>query len=717
MPKRDEIQPTKVFDTGLQKALRGILDFVSLVVVVALLLTLLRTSQFGSIYFPMIAMLLIFSVLPMLFLRAEKHLKTRGLLTLTGISLAMFSAVANLGLAAAALYGFPCVLAVLATFYTRRFAYFALAGLTIALVVLAYLFVSGALQHPNEAVTQWNQNPRNWMVAIGSNCLASALMIVLIRNISEFWEKASEEVEENHRRFETLVEYAPSGIMTYDMEKGYLVSVNAQAERLFGVPREKLLYGRTMAEFTPEFQPSGARSEELAAKYLQDAIAGGHPTFDWTHIDVNKKEFHCEVTLLRVPPYDKTLIRANISDITKRLADQKHREELQSQLAASQRLETIGQLTGGVAHDFNNLLAVILGNLELMQEECTDEELRVMIQPCIDATLRGAELTRNMLSYSRRAPLQPKIMDMNKLVLDTKNWAGRTLPSNVEIETSLLARLWKVKADPVAAESALLNLILNARDAMPGGGRLTIETSNVRIEAGYIDGRDEKLEAGRYVLVAVSDTGHGIADEDLEKIFTPFFSTKSVSHGSGLGLPMVMGFMGQSGGTVQVYSEIGVGTTFKLYFPAETSDQPSTVLEHPDELDQKPQGKRILLAEDEEEVRAVLTAMLQASGYAVQPAQSGDQAKEIFEADPTYDLLLTDIVMPGRLQGTGLAKELREIRGTLPVVFMSGYASEATVHGNGLRPEDIRLMKPVMRRDLLAAINGALDADSGKGGA
>ena len=712
MPNTDEIQPTDPFDTGLRKTLRRILDFVSLFVIAAFFLAVLRATQFGPIYTPMVVLLGSFSVLPALFLRADKHLELRGLLTISGLTVAMFVGVANLGLSAAALYGFPSILAMLATFYTRRIAYIALAGLAVVLTVFAYLFVSEILVSPDDAIAQWNQDPQNWVVAIVTSCLVSALMITLIRHISEFWEKSSDEVADNHKKFQTLVEYAPSAILILDVEKGHLVSVNAQAERMFGVSRDKLLHTTTVAEFTPELQPSGENSKELAKKNLEDAVAGGHPTFDWSYFDVNGKEFQCEVTLLRVPPYDRTLIRANITDITKRLAEQKQREELQAQLAASQRLETIGQLTGGVAHDFNNLLAVILGNLELMQEECTDEELRMMIQPCIDATLRGAELTRNMLSYSRRAPLQPKIMDLNKLVRDTKNWAGRTLPSNVEIETSLLARLWKVKADPVAAESALLNLILNARDAMPLGGRLTIETSNVRVEAGYIDGRHEKLEPGRYVLVAVSDTGHGIADEDLERIFTPFFSTKSVSHGSGLGLPMVMGFMGQSGGTVQVYSEVGIGTTFKLYFPAETTDQPATAPDHPDEIRQRPQGKRILLAEDEEEVRSVLTAMLQASGYAVQAAQSGDQAKQIFEEDPTYDLLLTDIVMPGRLQGTGLAKELREIRNTLPVVFMSGYASEATVHGNGLRPEDIRLMKPVMRRDLLAAIKGALDANS-----
>ncbi|NOR31369.1 MAG: PAS domain S-box protein, partial [Sulfitobacter sp.] len=583
MPNTDEIQPTDPFDTGLRKALRRILDFVSLFVIAAFFLAVLRATQFGPIYTPMVVLLGSFSVLPTLFLRADKHLELRGLLTISGLTVAMFVGVANLGLSAAALYGFPSILAMIATFYTRRIAYIALAGLAVVLAVFAYLFVSEILVTPDDAIAQWNQNPQNWVVAIVTSCLVSALMITLIRHISEFWEKSSDEVADNHKKFQTLVEYAPSGIMILDFEKGHFISANAQAERMFGVPRDKLLFGPRMIEFTPEQQPSGENSKDLADRYVQEALAGGHPTFDWTHFDVNGKEFHCEVSLLRVPPYDRTLIRANITDITKRLAEQKQREDLQAQLAASQRLETIGQLTGGVAHDFNNLLAVILGNLELIQEECTDEELRVMIQPCIDATLRGAELTRNMLSYSRRAPLQPKIMDLNKLVRDTKNWAGRTLPSNVEIETSLLARLWKVKADPVAAESALLNLILNARDAMPLGGRLTIETSNVRVEAGYIDGRHEKLEPGRYVLVAVSDTGHGIADEDLERIFTPFFSTKSVSHGSGLGLPMVMGFMGQSGGTVQVYSEVGIGTTFKLYFPAETTDQPATAPDHPDD--------------------------------------------------------------------------------------------------------------------------------------
>jgi CheY-like chemotaxis protein len=298
---------------------------------------------------------------------------------------------------------------------------------------------------------------------------------------------------------------------------------------------------------------------------------------------------------------------------------------------------------------------------------------------------------------------------MNKIVLDTKKWSSRTAPANIEIETSLLTRLWKVKADPTNTESALLNLILNARDVMPDGGKLTIETSNVRIEDPYVDGRNEKLEPGRYVMVAVSDNGMGIATEHIERIFDPFFTTKPTGQGTGLGLAMVSGFMRQSGGTAQVYSEIGVGTTFKLYFPAIT-DQPTYAS---DALKNgvkpvKP-GFRVLLVEDEEGVLAVLKTMLETAGYLVDTAATGDKAKGMFIADPKYDLLLTDIVMPGQLQGTTLARELRLMDVKLPVVFMSEYASEATVHGNGLRPEDIRLTKPVTRSDLLAAVAHAVN--------
>lgn len=380
------------------------------------------------------------------------------------------------------------------------------------------------------------------------------------------------------------------------------------------------------------------------------------------------------------------------------------------QIRHSQKLESIGKLTGGVAHDFNNLLAVILGNLELLQDEVDDSSANQFIDSALEATMRGAELTRSMLSFARQAKLNPKHLDLNSVVLKTENWIARTLPENITIETSLAAGLWLIAADPGSTENALLNLILNARDAMPKGGKLTIKTANIIVDDGFTFQRNEVISPGQYVALTISDTGEGISADALSEIFEPFFTTKAPGAGSGLGLSMVQGFMGQSDGTVQIHSEPGVGTTLKLYFKAL-----SDVIEFPSKepKDSETVGGnnfKILVAEDEEKVLAVLIAILRKAGYSVTAARTGDQAREIFEADPTFDLLLTDIVMPGVLQGTTLSRVLRNQVYDLPVVFLSGYAREATVHGNGLRSEDIQLTKPVERNQLLKALNKALNS-------
>ncbi|WP_281953668.1 PAS domain-containing protein [Pseudophaeobacter arcticus] len=400
----------------------------------------------------------------------------------------------------------------------------------------------------------------------------------------------------------------------------------------------------------------------------------------------------------------RTLLRAVQLDATKQVEAQRQIQQEREIARRAQKFESIGQLTGGVAHDFNNLLAVILGNLELLRDGEEPENQIKLIDAAIAASLRGADLTRNMLAFARKAPLTPVKLDINDVLREAKNWIGRTLPESVRVETSLLAGLWAVDVDRASLESALLNLTLNARDAMGGRGHLTIETANVRIDEDYIDLRQEELTPGRYVMVAVSDTGPGIAKEILPSIFEPFFTTKPPGVGSGLGLSMTLGFMRQSGGTVQVYSEVGEGTTFKLYFPA-AKDQPEPAMRPQSaETASEGAGRRLLLAEDEDDVRNTLVTILERAGYQVTATASGDEAYDTFVANPSFDLLLTDIVMPGELQGTSLAKKLRQKWPELPIVFMSGYASEATVHGNGLRPEDIRLMKPVQRSDLLAAM-------------
>ncbi|KEJ88004.1 transporter substrate-binding domain-containing protein [Sulfitobacter donghicola] len=396
------------------------------------------------------------------------------------------------------------------------------------------------------------------------------------------------------------------------------------------------------------------------------------------------------------------------------LDDVSEYERQRKETERSGRMSAVGQLTGGVAHDFNNLLAIIMGNLELIKEAGLTEIQEGMADAGLAATRRGADLTKSLLAFSRQSRLEVEVLDPNSVVLEAQNWMRRALPESINVETSLLAGVWPVQLDRSSLESALLNLIVNARDAMNGNGNLTIETANVRIDRAYVDSRNEELGPGRYVMLAVSDTGTGIHPKDLDHLFEPFFTTKGPGEGSGVGLSMVLGFVKQSGGTVQVYSELGVGTTFKLYFPScDTQSQP--IGKKPAEAAHGVSGDvRILLAEDDDAIRTVLETVLKGAGYFVVSAPSGDAALELFHSEPPFDILVTDIVMPGKIQGTGLAKAIRPLQPGIPIIFMSGYATEATVHGNGLMPEDIRLMKPVPKQELLSAISKLLETKANK---
>jgi PAS domain S-box-containing protein len=399
-----------------------------------------------------------------------------------------------------------------------------------------------------------------------------------------------------------------------------------------------------------------------------------------------------------------------ILDVTPEMRAQELLEAQRLVAMRAQKHESIGQLTGGVAHDFNNLLAVIMGNLELLRDGIDAPDLLRMVDTSIGATRRGADLTRNMLAFARKAPLEPEVFDLNRLVEETRSWAGRTLPASIHVETILLADLWQVKADPSSTESALLNLILNARDAMQDGGQLTIETANVRLGAEDALPLAENLEPGRYVMLAVRDTGRGIPENSLAQIFEPFYSTKPPGAGTGLGLSMVEGFTRQSGGAVSVSSEPGLGTTFELYFKAHVGVVDTATPLQPVAGVEPATGQRLLVVEDEPEVLSVLVTTLERAGFTVASAPSGDEALALFETCPEFDLLLTDIVMPGRLQGTDLALELRSRAPDLPVVFLSGYAREVMGQAPGSRPEDIRLTKPVRRADLVEAIRKSLSA-------
>lgn len=324
--------------------------------------------------------------------------------------------------------------------------------------------------------------------------------------------------------------------------------------------------------------------------------------------------------------------------------------EAEARVRQSQRIEAIGTLTGGVAHDFNNLLAVIMGNIELTTDGALSKQQKEYLKEALDATKRGADLSNNLLSFARRAHLRPTRVNLNKHLQNSISWGLRILPENISIENSLMAGLWDTELDATSLDNAVINLLFNARDAMSDGGKITIETANMRIGSEYIQERREDIKPGRYVMIAVTDTGHGISPDMLEQIFEPFYTNKPVGKGSGLGLSMVQGFMKQSGGTVQVYSEIGVGTTFKLYFKAEVTSREDNT---PIVGDRSPVGHgslNILIAEDEEGVRKVLCQMLEEAGHQVLVASNGDAALKAFDAAKHLDLLITDVVMPGTLQ-------------------------------------------------------------------
>lgn len=512
--------------------------------------------------------------------------------------------------------------------------------------------------------------------------------------------------QESIERLALIAENLPGVVFEID------VTDRHAPELTYISPKCHFLWGHTDEEFYANpglfFEAHDPADIPDFTAALEAGIASGDPVshrYQITRQDGEKRwlDYHGGSTSVA----GRIKLEALVLDVTREVEGLKQIEHEREIAFRAQKSESMGQLTGGISHDFNNLLAVILGNLELLEDETDPSTQKARIKAATTATLRGADLTRNLLAFARKARLTPEVLDLNTVVREAKSWMGRTLPKTVSVETSLLAGLWPVAADRSSLESALLNLILNAQHAMASHGKVTIETTNLHIDEPIFGARTDELAPGRYVVLAVSDTGEGIKEEDLASVFEPFFTTKPPGSGSGLGLSMTIGFMRQSGGTIQVATERGVGTTFKLFFPVTAQkEQPS----RPEKSRAGLSGanRSVLIAEDEAAVRDTLVAMLSRAGYRVTAAKSGDEALKIFEADPTFDLLLTDIVMPGRLQGTHLARAVKQLRADLPVIFMSGYASESTLQGTELNPDDTRLMKPVRRADLLAALANAL---------
>ncbi|HWC45938.1 MAG TPA: ATP-binding protein, partial [Casimicrobiaceae bacterium] len=390
------------------------------------------------------------------------------------------------------------------------------------------------------------------------------------------------------------------------------------------------------------------------------------------------------------------------------------RESVESALRQAQKMEAMGQLTGGIAHDFNNLLQVIMGNLEVLQRRklVADDNAARMIGAARRGAERAATLTQRLLAFARRQPLAPKSIDVNKLVNGMSERLHRTLGESIRIETVQAGGIWRVHADANQLENALLNLAVNARDAMESGGKLTIETANVHLDDAYADANE--IRSGQYVMIAVSDTGTGMADDVAAKAFEPFFTTKDVGKGSGLGLSQVYGFIKQSGGHAKIYSEPGQGTTIKLYLPRLAQEEDvdaATALAGA--LPQGQYDRLILIVEDDEDVRAHAVAMLKELGYAVIEAADGTEALRVLDAHPDVRLLFTDVGLPGGLNGRQLADEVRRRRPDLDVLFTTGYARNAIVHHGRLDPGVELITKPFTFAALATKVHGIFERHQG----
>jgi PAS domain S-box-containing protein len=510
--------------------------------------------------------------------------------------------------------------------------------------------------------------------------------------------KRAEEAARRERQLsELLIESSTEGIIGLDTEFRYIVW-NPMMEELSGTPRARLL-GKRFFEMRPDLRGTPVEAAWRAT------MEGRHTTLrDRPYsFPESKRSGYYDADFAPLYGPDRRIMGGFAF-----LRDTTERRLMEEQLRQAQKMEAVGQLTGGVAHDFNNLLTVIMGNLDNLQRHLPDRpEPQRMAETIMRAARRGATLTHRLLAFARRQPLEPKPVDINRLVAGMSDLLRRSLGEGIVTETVLAGGLWPAHADSNQLENALLNLALNARDAMPMGGKLTIETANAYLDESYAM-LHEGVSPGQYVMIAVSDTGTGMSREVAEKAFEPFFTTKEIGQGTGLGLPQVYGFVKQSGGHVKIYSEPGEGTTVKLYLPrlagANVAGERAVAAPAPAPAS----GEVILVVEDDADVRSYSAEILRDLGYRVLEAPAGPAALKLIAAEPEIRLLFTDVGLPGGLNGRELADEALRLRPDLKVLFTTGYARNAIVHQGRLDPGVELIVKPFTASGLAAKVRQVL---------
>jgi two-component system cell cycle sensor histidine kinase/response regulator CckA len=525
----------------------------------------------------------------------------------------------------------------------------------------------------------------------GLRVRGKSAILTLAHDVTE-QRKAQEALRHSEKRFATAFRSSPLPMTISTRAEGRYLDVNDAFLKMTGYARADVV-NRTTTELKFWLYPQD-RVDMLQQISAGNVVAGFETRVRTRSGDIRLAEISAGLVELDGVP----CILAITQDITEG-------RRLEEQFRQAQKMEAIGRLAGGIAHDFNNMLGVIIGNSDLLKERLEDEEVQGRATAIKNAAERAASLTRQLLAFSRRQVLSPRVLNLNAVMHSLNNMLAHMIGEDIEFAAVPGQDLGSVKADPVQVEQAIMNLAVNARDAMPRGGKLLIRTFNADVDEAFAS-QHSAIRPGAYVVLSVSDTGCGMSEETRLHMFEPFYTTKTLGKGTGLGLSMVHGFVNQSNGAIWVYSELGKGTTFKIYLPR-VDEEVSRELPLPPQP-VRTGSETILVVEDEEPLRLLIADILTGSGYDVLRAASGEEALTVAGQRGRIDLLVTDVIMPGQ-NGSELAATLRALIPELKLLYMSGYTGDLITQHGGLEIEDLLLEKPFTKNSLLTKIRAILD--------
>jgi PAS domain S-box-containing protein len=512
---------------------------------------------------------------------------------------------------------------------------------------------------------------------------------------------AREALRRTEEQFRMLVDSVIDYAIYVLSPEGLVTTWNAGARNIKGYTADEVIGTHFRRFYTEEDRNDGLPDRVLATAREQGRYHG-----EGVRVRKDGTRFRADVVVDAIRDADGRLV--GFAKITRDVSQRVQLEEARQALQHAQRLEAVGKLTGGVAHDFNNILQVIGGSLQLLGGTVAGlPAAQRHVQMALAAVDRGAKLSSQLLAFARRQPLQPYVLNPGRVVRNMEDLVRRAVGEHVEVETVVSASLWNTTLDPHQLENVVLNLAINARDAMPGGGKLTVELSNTMLDDTYVSAAHE-VPPGQYVLLAISDTGTGMPPEVRERAIEPFFTTKGEGQGTGLGLSMAFGFVKQSGGHFRIYSEVGHGTTIKAYFPRVLEAEQTL----PEPVTNEVRGgtETILVVEDDPNVQATVVGMLCELGYQVLRADNAEMALAVLKAGVRCDLLFTDVVMPGKLKSTEMVRQARALLPDMKVLYTSGYTQNAIIHGGRLDPGVELLSKPYRREKLASKVRQLLGA-------